>query len=78
MSLKGLLGFATKYLLQADSYLTIQAGLDHLPGLRVNIIAVQLVGQSVVCGTSKYIEMTVEGNHCVTVTSLGRRRGAAQ
>lgn len=59
-------------------YLTVQTGLDHLPGLRVHIVAVQLVGQSVISSTSKHVQMAVEGNHRVAITSLGRWRGATQ
>lgn len=60
------------------SYLTVEAGVDHLPSLRVNIIAVQFVGQCVVSSTSEYVEMSVKGNHCVAITSLGGWRGAPQ
>lgn len=60
------------------SYLTVQTGVDHLPGLRIHIVAVQFIGQCVISSTSKYIQVAVEGNHCVAVTSLWRRRGASQ
>lgn len=60
------------------SYLTIQTGVDHLPALRIHIVAVQFVGQRVVSSTSKYIQVAVEGNHSVAITSLRRRRGASQ
>lgn len=60
------------------SYLTVQTGVDHLPALRIHIVAVQFVGQRVVSSTSKYIQVAVEGNHSVAVTSLRRRRGASQ
>lgn len=59
-------------------YLTVQAGVDHLPGLRVHVVAVQFVGQRVVSSTSKYIEVAVKGNHGVAITSLRRRRGASE
>lgn len=60
------------------SYLAVQAWLDYLPGLRVHIVTVQLVGQSVVSSTAKYIQVVVEGNHSVAITSLRRWRGAPQ
>lgn len=52
--------------------------MDHLPGLGVYIVAVQLIWQSVVRRTSENIEVAVEGNHRVAVAPLGRRRGAPQ
>lgn len=68
----------TMNIFQIFSYLTVMAGLDHLPGLRVNIIAVQLIGQGVVSSTSKYIQVPVKGNHSVSIAPLRRWRGAPQ
>lgn len=60
------------------SYLAVQTGVDHLPGLRIHIVAVQFVGQRVIGSPSKYIEVAVKGNHSVSITSLGGWRGAPQ
>lgn len=60
------------------SYLAVQAGMDHLPRLGVHIIAVKLVGQSVISSTSKHIQVSVEGDHSVAVTPLGRGWGTTQ
>lgn len=60
------------------SYLTVQTGVDHFPGLRIHIVAVQFVGQRVICSATKYVEVAVKGNHSVSVASLRRRRGAPQ
>lgn len=58
------------------AHLTVHAWVDHLPGLRVHIVAMQLIGQSVVCSTSKDIEVAVKGHHGVAIPSLGRWRRA--
>lgn len=60
-----------------NSYLTVQAGVDHLPALRVHIIAVQLVGQSVISSAAKHVQVAIEGNHCVAITALWRWRRAS-
>lgn len=60
------------------SYLAVQAGVDHLPGLRIHIVAVQFVGQRVIGSPSEHIEVAVKGNHSVSITSLGGWRGAPQ
>lgn len=60
------------------SYLTVLAGLNHLPGLRVHIITVKLIGESVVSSASEYIQVPVKGHHSVSVASLRRRRRAPQ
>lgn len=59
-------------------YLTVCAGLNHLPGLRVYIIAVELVGQGVIRRSTKHIQVTVECDHGVAVAPLGRRGGSSQ
>lgn len=60
------------------AYLAVQTGVDHFPGLRIHIVAVQFVGQRVIGSSTKYVEVAVKGNHSVSVTSLRRRRGAPQ
>lgn len=59
-------------------YLAVWAGLDDLPGLGVHIIAVELVGQRVVCSPPEHVEVPVEGHHRVPVTALGRGRRTPQ
>lgn len=66
----------TFYLWRSD--LTVQAGLDHFPGLRVDVIAVQLIRQSVVSSTAEHIQVAVKGDHSVAIASLRGRRGAPQ
>lgn len=61
-----------------STYLAVQAGLDHLPGLGVHVVGVQLVGQRVVGRASKHVQVTVEGHHGVAIAPLGGRGGAPQ
>lgn len=59
-------------------YLAVGAGLNHLPGLRVHIVAVQLIGQCVIRRSTKHVEVAVERDHGVAVTPLWRWWGASE
>lgn len=59
-------------------YLAVSAGLNHLPCLRVYIVAVQLIGQRVIRRSTKHIEVAIKRDHGVAVAPLWRRRGTSE
>lgn len=69
---------APAHLRPSHAHLAVRAGLDDLPRLEVHVIAVQFVGQCIVRGTPKHIEVAVKGHHGVPVAPLWGRRGATE